>query len=582
MRTRGFLRHAVLTLVAVSLCYPGRAAAGVQTLSPAADTSIYPGREAARDHGGAAQLRVQVGPRVSYLKFDLSSLPGPVAQATLVLSVTNTSATGGTVYRVLDTSWDAGLRFTDVDRNGDGRLDASDDSPLVPDSARTVAVVGAVRRGKTVRVDVSRAVTDGAGLYSLALASGASDLAAYASSEYPAPSRRPTLEVLTTDASPLTTTTTTTSTTLPSLPTAGTAGRAAVWCVAGGAFDRYTAQPSLDEQAWMRDHYWRMLTYAPYFDTRLGWFPSAWVYKDLYAVYTGSALATAHPEWILRDAAGQMLFIPYGCRGGTCPQYAADPGNAEFRAQWLAAARSVLQAGYRGLYVDDVNLFLSRVGNGAGAAVVPIDPRTGAPMTEADWRRYVAEFVEAIRVAFPTVEIAHNAIWYVGDGDPSVARQIAAADYQVLERGVNDTGLVNGSGRYGFDTFLGHLDFIHAAGGAFYFDGQGADVAAREYSLAVYLLGKAERDGITHDHGVTPDDWWSAGWEVDLGSALGERYRWNGVWRRDFAAGLVLVNPPGAPAQTLVPGGQYRDLTGVTRTAVVLGPAQGAVLRDAN
>ena len=31
----------------------------------------------------------------------------------------------------------------------------------------------------------------------------------------------------------------------------------------------------------MRAHYWRMLTYAPYFDSRVAWFPDAWVYKDL-------------------------------------------------------------------------------------------------------------------------------------------------------------------------------------------------------------------------------------------------------------------------------------------------------------
>src|SRR5437773_11339800 len=59
-----------------------------------------------------------------------------------------------------------------------------------------------------------------------------------------------------------------------------------------------------DQQAWMRAHYWRMHVFAPYFDPRLAWFPDAWAFKHLYAVYPDSPLAAAHPDWILHDAAG--------------------------------------------------------------------------------------------------------------------------------------------------------------------------------------------------------------------------------------------------------------------------------------
>ena len=49
---------------------------------------------------------------------------------------------------------------------------------------------------------------------------------------------------------------------------------------------------------------------------------------------------------------------------------------------------------------------------------MPIDPRTGQAMTEADWRRYMAEFTEQIRAALPGKEIVHNAIWFAGHDDP--------------------------------------------------------------------------------------------------------------------------------------------------------------------
>ncbi|MGH7894470.1 MAG: hypothetical protein ACREQL_07365, partial [Candidatus Binatia bacterium] len=70
-----------------------------------------------------------------------------------------------------------------------------------------------------------------------------------------------------------------------------------------------------------------------------------------------------------------------------------------------------------------------------------------------------------------------------------------------------------------------------------------------------------------------------AGWEVALGDAQGARFPSNGLWRRDFASGRVLVNPPGAPARTIPLDGTFRTLAGASVTSVRLGPAEGAVLR---
>jgi Hypothetical glycosyl hydrolase family 15 len=347
---------------------------------------------------------------------------------------------------------------------------------------------------------------------------------------------------------------------------------------ANSAFDVYTQNPTQAQKDWMRAHYARMLTYTPYFDSRLAWFPNAWVYKDLYAIYPGSSVASAHPEWILKDGSGNRLYIPYACSGGTCPQYAADIGNPAYRASWIQEATTTLANGYRGLFVDDVNMLLARVSNGAGQAVVPVDPRTGNPMSQADWRRYMAEFTEAIRSAFPSKEIVHNALWFVGTSDPFVQRELQSADFLSLERGVNDTGIVGGTGTYGFDTLLALIDWVHGHGRSVFFDAGASTAQGREYGLAAYFLVNPGTDTIGNNPGGTPDDWW-AGYDVALGAATGARYRSGGVLRRDFEHGTVLVNPPGAPSATVQLGGSYRDLSGTTRTAVTLGAAQGAVLR---
>src|SRR5882724_2946634 len=123
------------------------------------------------------------------------------------------------------------------------------------------------------------------------------------------------------------------------LPVDDSAGSVRFVKAADSRFDRYTRAPSAAEQEWMRRHYWRMRCYAPYFDTRLGWFPRAWVYKNLYGV--------------------------------------------------------------------PVDAPLVRESDGAGRAVPPRDTRTGAAMAEPDWQRYVAEFTEQIRAAFPGREIVH-------------------------------------------------------------------------------------------------------------------------------------------------------------------------------
>ena len=165
-------------------------------------------------------------------------------------------------------------------------------------------------------------------------------------------------------------------------------------------FDRFSYSPSNDRQSWMREHYWRMRTYSPYFDSRLDWYPNAWNYKDAYAIYTGEALARERPEWILRDQSGNKLYVQFGCSNGSCPQYAGDIGNPAFRAHWIADMRSRLAQGYRGLFVDDVNMEL-KVSDGNGRQVRPRDPRTGETMSDGTWQRYMADFMVEIRAAFP-------------------------------------------------------------------------------------------------------------------------------------------------------------------------------------
>jgi Hypothetical glycosyl hydrolase family 15 len=345
---------------------------------------------------------------------------------------------------------------------------------------------------------------------------------------------------------------------------------------ADSSFDAYTKTPTPAQQTWMRSHYWRMRVFSPYFDSRLAWYHDSWVYQDAYAIYPDSPVVTSHPDWILRDPAGNKLWIQFACGGGKCTQYAADIGNPAFRTWWIAAAKTKLAAGYRGLFVDDVNM-AQRVSDGNGVYTQPLDPRTGARMDERAWQHYMADFMTEVRAALPAAEIVHNAIWTVGDATPDLKRQLAAANYIELERGFNDAGIVGGASKFGWQTLAGFIERRHAAGQGVLLDGRADTAAGRVYGLATYLLLNAGDDVIANDSASRPDAFWN-GFNANLGAARGARYKAGGVWRRDFAGGVVLVNEPGAPTRTVTVGASLRDLDGVARTAVTLGPASGAVL----
>jgi Hypothetical glycosyl hydrolase family 15 len=363
---------------------------------------------------------------------------------------------------------------------------------------------------------------------------------------------------------------------------ADTAGTVHFVRSADSSFDQYTSSPSPETQAWLRAHMWRMTVFSPYFDEKTSWYAQGWLYDDSYAIYKGSQLATQHPEWILKDAAGNRLYIPFGCAAGTCPQYAGDISNPAYRHNWIAEVRTELAHGYRGLFVDDVNME-QRTGNGEGQQVTPIDSTTGQAMSATAWRGYMAEFMAEVRAAFPSIEIVHNAIWFAnssaGTADPSIRREVESANYINLERGVNDSGLTGGNGPWSVNALFSFIDQVHALGRGIVLDGSASDPHGIEYNLASYFLMSSGNDAVSGS-GQTPTSWWS-GWSVNLGEATGARRTWSNLLRRDFTGGMVLVNPPGAPTQTVSLGSAMQDVNGNPVSSVTLPAASGVVLRGA-
>lgn len=361
---------------------------------------------------------------------------------------------------------------------------------------------------------------------------------------------------------------------------AQSAGQVAFERNATSSFDTWLVNSTPEQREWMGSAYSRMRGYPPFFDRALPWSPSSDFYIDLYAMYDldyGSI--PDHPEWVLRDRDGRRLFVPNACDGERCAAYAADIGSPTWRADWIARARREIDKGYHGIFIDNVSMDMM-VGNGSGNLVRPVDPRTGQPMTDNDWRRYVAEFTEEIRAAFPDAVITHNSgQWWADESDPFFKREVDAADRIELERGFADTGIGYGGGMFGYETYLKHVDWIHGRGASFIAEPYGLDRTSAAFELASFFLVSEAGDGIASSYRSNPDNWWS-GWATDLGEPQGDRYDFRGALRRDFSNGIVLVNQPSAQRRTIdLPDGTWTDLDGDQVRSVTLGPRQGAVLR---
>jgi hypothetical protein len=354
------------------------------------------------------------------------------------------------------------------------------------------------------------------------------------------------------------------------------AGNVQFYLRTSSAFNVYTDNPSASLQNWIFTHFWRMQSNSTYFDKKLSWMPNTWDYVDLYGINTKSPLVQQHPEWILRDSAGNKLYIPFGCSNGVCASYAGDITNAAFRSNWISSVQTSLAAGYKGMWLDDVNMEF-RVGNGSGVQVAPIDNNTHTTMTWDNWRKYVAQFVQQIRGAFPTYEIVHNSIWYAAPNrtaDPYVIQQIQAADYINCERGVSDPGLTGGTGSWSLNAFLSYIDVVHSYGKNVLLDEYNFN---GDYGLAGYFLISNGGDSVGNQD-ITPDNWWT-GYQTQLGAPSGDRYTWNGLLRRDFSGGMVLLNPPQSATITVtLPVTATKIDDGSRVNSVTLGASQAVVL----
>ena len=278
-----------------------------------------------------------------------------------------------------------------------------------------------------------------------------------------------------------------------------------------------------------------------------------------YSSGVGYPEASSHPEWFLKDTNGQAFRF-----GNYSWLWAADIGNPAYQDAWAANVVAAAKAGgWDGVFMDDTNYSIRSHHDPRDVAKYPTDAQYGAAM-----RSMVANVAPKIRAAG---KLAFANMQWVDF--PSQVNDWL----QFLDGGMEEGFVKWGSVGEGYadprrwSTQLANIKEAERQGKAMLAVTQSAntDVSAALFGWATALLG-----GQGHVYFALHGDYTNENWFPEYDYALGdptgpESKDTNGVHRRVFAGGLVLVNPT-STTQTVSFGAAYNGcgLTGATSSSM--------------
>lgn len=287
-----------------------------------------------------------------------------------------------------------------------------------------------------------------------------------------------------------------------------------------------------------------------------------------WAGYTDAA--QNHSEWFLRDAAGNpLVFKDYPT------SRVMDVGNPAYQDAGAARVSGVAVAdGFDGVFLDDTSASLRWVVAGGAAACVTYP-------TTARWQAAVSSFLTNVAPQLHSAGLLVVAniggstitpgLWKAWNGPID-----GAMEESFTNGGAGRDSIANGQ----WPAKLGHALWSEANGKIALDHAVTATRGGARYGLATMLLAAGGANLYSASTGYFNEVWWP---EYTTTNALGRprgRYRVlrNGVYRRDFTNGVVLVNPHAKGARVVHLGGLYRGSGLGSTRSVRLKPTTGVVL----
>jgi len=280
-----------------------------------------------------------------------------------------------------------------------------------------------------------------------------------------------------------------------------------------------------------------------------------------------------HPEWFLKDTAGNRL--TYSSYPG---HWQLDIGNPEYQQKWLENVKANLQLrGWDGVIMDNALVHADTYHQGVVPAAYPTNESfqaaylsmldiVGPGLKDAgfitsanitDSRLYPGLWSKYIR----SIDIGHDEFWIAfGTGS------------RVWDWG--ETGWKDQLAEVTAATAQGKSSIVRvqSCGGAVSF----------RYGLASYLLVNDGRSMVGMGCGDGTSDAWYPEYDWDLGTPGGAYYQLPGytsVFRRDFSQGTVIVNASQNTTYTFSLGSNYLDENGNTINSVTLNGTEATILR---
>ena len=277
-----------------------------------------------------------------------------------------------------------------------------------------------------------------------------------------------------------------------------------------------------------------------------------------------------HPEWFLRGASGRpLVFKDYPT------SRVMDVGDTAYQDAGAARVSAAATAdGFDGVFLDDANASLRWVIAGGAAACVTYP-------TTARWQAAVYSFFANVA---PQLHRA-GLLVVANIGGSTTTRGLWKKWNGPLDGAMEESFTNGGAGR---DTILdgqwpaklGHALWSETHGKIALDHAVTATRGGARYGLASMLLVAGGENLYSASKDYAHEVWWP---EYTTTNALGRplgRYRVlrNGIYRRDFTHGVVLVNPHATGARVVRLAATYRGSGLGSVRSVRLKPTTGVVL----
>jgi hypothetical protein len=252
-------------------------------------------------------------------------------------------------------------------------------------------------------------------------------------------------------------------------------------------------------------------------------------------------ISKMHPDWFLLDQNGNRI------QSGSS-SYFMDPGNEGFRQFWLERARELQETyGWDSIFLDNVEASRSKL----------LDKGESLPKypDDASYQRAVEGFLDYIRKNYfePRGKLMYGNIVSEGN-DPAWDQYLKYLDGAMIESFATDWS----NGYRSKDDWEQQMDQVEktlAQGKTLILVAQGQqdDLELQKFAFASYLLVNNGKAFFRYTHSdFYRNVWLYDNYGLNIGMPVGNRYKENDGWRRDFSNGYVMVDPGKHTAQIVV------------------------------